>query len=203
MITFAITVADEEAEFSRLLDSLSPYLLEGETILVLADEKKVTPKIIEICKQRSIEQYFFDFRGNFSEFKNEILKKASTNYIFQIDADEQIPPSLVVTLRLLAAKGEYDCYAIPRINIVRGITEDHLIKYGWRINERGWIQFPDFQVRFFKNNGRIRWEGKVHEQIIGYEKIAGIQSDPIENFCILHVKDILKQEKQNLLYEKI
>lgn len=203
MITYAITVANEEVEFKRLVDSLLPYLISGEEIKVLADKNKVTENIYNICFDRKIEVNNFDFNGDFSAFKNRLLSMVKTEYIFQIDADEQIPPSLLTALRNIARSGEYDCLAIPRINIVNGITEEHLSKYRWNINERGWIIFPDFQVRCFKNNGLINWLGKVHEQVVGYKNIAAIQAEPIEHFCILHVKDIAKQEIQNSFYETL
>lgn len=205
MITYAITVADEEFEFRRLVESLKPYVLEsqGERICVIADQNKITDNIVNLCVKHQLNFKQFDFKGDFSAFKNSILDFADTDYIFQIDADEQIPPSLINAVRSVFLKKECDCLAIPRINIVNGITESHLQEYQWRINERGWIQFPDFQVRAFANNGKIHWQNPVHEQIVRFEKMGFLQVEPVENFSILHVKDIKKQEKQNELYKTI
>lgn len=203
MITYAITVANEEIEFQRLVDSLTPYLIKGEEILVLADGNKVTKKIQKICSDRNITYHSFNFQGDFSSFKNRLLELVKTDYIFQIDADEQVPPSLLTALRTIFKEGQYDCLAIPRINIVNGITQTHFEKYKWIANDRGWIQFPDYQVRAFKKNKKIKWQNPVHEQVVGYENIAALNADPIEHFCILHVKDISKQEKQNSYYDTL
>ena len=51
-------------------------------------------------------------------------------------------------------------------NTVDGITEEHCRAYGYRLDENGWVNFPDWQGRIFRNRPNIRWEKKVHEQII-------------------------------------
>jgi len=121
----------------------------------------------------------------------------------QVDADEQMPPSLLNALRAVAKKGDIDLLWIPRINVVRGATEDHIKKYNWTINEMGWEGFPDFQSRFVSTKGHVKWKNKVHEVLSGANNQARLLTDPIEHFCILHVKDIQKQEKQNDLYDTI
>ena len=113
------------------------------------------------------------------------------------------PPSLLNALRSIARRREVDLLWIPRINVVRGATEEHIKKYNWTINEMGWEGFPDMQSRFVSTSGYIKWENKVHEILKGAKNPAKLVQDPIEHFCILHVKDIEKQERQNNLYDTI
>ena len=95
MITFAITVADEFFEFKRLINSLQPYVYPQEEIVILADENKVTEEIKEHCKLCGLKINFFNFQNDFSEFKNDLSDLSTNHYLCQIDADEQISPSLI------------------------------------------------------------------------------------------------------------
>jgi hypothetical protein len=192
MITYAITVADEDFEFKRLINALQPYLLKDEEIVVLADSNKVTKSIrlhAELC---NIKINYFDFQNNFADFKNELFNLSSKKYLFQIDADEQIPITLIHALRSIAKSGEVETLWIPRINVVQGASQ-----------EMGWQGFPDYQCRFVKNEPHIRWKGKVHETLVGSKNQKIMNTQPAEFVSILHVKHIEKQIAQNLFYDKI
>ena len=69
------------------------------------------------------------------------------------------------------------------------------------MNEKGWVNFPDWQGRIWKNRSSIRWEKPVHEQLVGYKEYTHLPAE--EQFSIYHPKDIEKQEKQNKLYGEI
>jgi len=196
MITYGITVADEIFEFKRLINSLEPYILPDEEIVILADQNKVTKDIEDFCKLCGLKINYFDFQKDFSAFKNTLFELSTKDYLMQIDADEQIPPSLLNALRAVVQKGGVDLLWIPRINVVRGATEEHIKKYNWTINEMGWEGFPDFQSRFVSTKGHVKWRNKVHEVLVGANNQARLSNSPIEHFCILHVKDINKQELQ-------
>lgn len=203
MITYGITVADECFEFKRLINSLEPYVLPDEEIVILADQNKITKEIEDFCELCGLKVNYFDFQKDFSAFKNTLFDLSTKDYLMQIDADEQIPPSLLNALRAVVQKGDIDLLWIPRINVVRGATEEHVKKYNWEINEMGWEGFPDLQSRFVSTKGHIKWQNKVHEILQGANNQARLSNSPIEHFCILHVKDIQKQEKQNDLYDTI
>ena len=96
---------------------------------------------------------------------------------------------------------EVELLWIPRINIVNGITDWHMNLWKWRTTEQGWINFPDYQARVFKNVEHIKWEGKVHEVIKGAQTYSHLP--PHEELTLKHEKEIAKQEVQNKLYEQI
>ena len=120
-----------------------------------------------------------------------------------MDADELLSPNLIVNLEdILDANIDKEMIAVPRINIVNGLTDEHVQKWGWNVNERGWVNFPDFQTRLYKNNSeKIGWNGKVHERIVGFESYTSLPTD--ELYCIKHIKEIAKQEKQNNYYDTL
>ena len=92
-----------------------------------------------------------------------------------------------------------DLLGVPRVNTVDGITDEHYTKWGWRVTEDGWIQWPDYQSRIFRRDEKIRWSGAVHEMIEGCKTYATLP--PQEELSLYHPKTIDKQVKQNELYE--
>ena len=65
MITYGITVSNEFLEFQRLIDNLTPYLIDGEDIVVLADSSKITEEIKYFCESRELIINYYDFKNDF------------------------------------------------------------------------------------------------------------------------------------------
>lgn len=63
------------------------------------------------------------------------------------------------------------------------------------------VCWPDTQMRFFQNTDSIRWKGKVHEQLTGFEHFSILPQTT--EYAIRHHKEIDRQEKQNALYETL
>ena len=64
------------------------------------------------------------------------------------------------------------------------------------------INWCDYQIRIYKRDPNIFWEGKVHETLnIRYEAVH-LPYDT-EDWVLYHPKLIERQEKQNALYENI
>jgi glycosyltransferase involved in cell wall biosynthesis len=144
-----------------------------------------------------------EFDNDFAQWKNFLNSQCKGEWIFQLDADEYLTPDLIVNLEaLLEANSDKDLIVVPRINTVEGLTEAHIQKWGWNVNEKGWVNFPDVQTRIYKNKPeQIGWNGKVHERIGGYENYTNF---PIEElYCIIHPKVIERQEKQNNYYDTL
>jgi hypothetical protein len=90
---------------------------------------------------------------------------------------------------------------VPRVNTVEGLTQIHIAKWGWRVNEQGWVNWPDYQWRIYKNKPHINWINKVHERITGHKVWTHLPM--IEEFSLYHPKSIDKQEKQNKYYDTL
>jgi len=87
---------------------------------------------------------------------------------------------------------------IPRVNTVDGFTEQDVQKWGWRVTENGWVNYPDYQARVFRNREDIRWTRPLHEYIIGCKTYAHLP--PQEELSLYHPKTKEKQEQQNKFY---
>jgi hypothetical protein len=94
-----------------------------------------------------------------------------------------------------------DMILVPRINTVEGLTEEHIQKWGWKVNDEKWVNWPDYQWRIWKNKPEITWVNKVHERLDGFKHYTAMPD--VEYFALFHPKTIEKQEKQNQLYESI
>jgi hypothetical protein len=140
------------------------------------------------------------FVNDFAIWKNKLNGYCSGDYIFQLDADELITKELIQDLpSVIESNLEVDLFVFPRINTVKGITDDHIKRWGWKMDEKGRINFPDWQGRLYKKG--LNWHGKVHEKIIGAKTYSLMPED--DGYCIIHEKTIERQERQNNLYSKI
>jgi hypothetical protein len=123
-------------------------------------------------------------------------------FIFQIDADEMPSEYIIDNLsEILDFNKDVDLFFVPRINTVEGLTDSHIKKWRWEVNEKGWVNFPDYQTRIYRRTSEIEWQGKVHERIVGYNTLSVLPQD--EQFCLYHHKQIERQEKQNDYYDTI
>ena len=218
-ISYGITVYNEYKELDNLLDHLSKHIRKEDEVVVTRDISKVGDKSImqdefyaldKVLEKYEYHNWFqpkqlkvntFHFRKDFSALKNYTKEHCSGDYVFHIDADEIPNETLIKQLPTILEINEAELVWVPRINIVNGITDWHLNHWKWRQTEEGWINFPDYQARIFKNVKHIKWIKPVHEIIDGAQTYAHLP--PHEELTLKHEKDIVRQEVQNKLYEDI
>jgi hypothetical protein len=205
-ISYAITVCDEYEEIVRLIDFLHEHKHPEDEICVLLDKPKASPILLDRLYRYSSANWILlkesAFQGHFADWKNELTRMCSSDYIFQIDADEIPHDYLMESLHeILETNPEVEVYQVPRVNTVEGLTQEHIQKWGWYVNENGWVNFPDYQWRIYKNIPEIKWKNKVHEILEGYQTIALIPA--FEDLSLYHPKTIERQERQNNYYSKL
>jgi hypothetical protein len=208
MISYCVTVYNESQELPRLTNLLSTAKKESDELVIVQtyrdESEKNTDwyKLIEKTSQLYADKYsVFHFQNDFSTLKNYMTNQASNPYIFNFDADEEMQISIIEELRKHILENDIDLYYLPRINIVDGLTEEDIKNWSWKINEKGWINWPDYQPRIYKNNNLIRWIGLVHEHLEGFKSSAAISDDG--RVAILHRKHINKQRAQNSFYKNM
>ena len=205
-ISYAITVVDEFVEIQRLVTVLLENKRLEDEIVILFDSSREDLYVEEYLRAKSVNGAFSwhkgTFEGHFADWKNKLTSLCSGDYIFQIDADEYPHKSLITALPIiLEANPDNDVYLVPRVNTVEGLTEQHISKWRWKINNDGWINYPDYQWRIWKNKPEIKWKNKVHEVLDGYKTYAPLPAK--EELSLYHPKDIDRQEKQNAYYETL
>lgn len=205
-ISFAITVCNELEEVKKLV----PFLLENkriqDEIVILYDNKNGNPEVLEFLlpfnKLPNVHTWRgLDWNNNFADWKNKLNEYCTGDYIFQLDADEMIGVDFVKSVsEIVGLNPEVDLFYLPRVNTVNGITEEHIKKWQWRVDENNRINFPDYQGRIYRKG--LMWSNKVHEKIVG-AKIYSILPIDEPVYFLHHHKTITKQEQQNNLYSTI
>lgn len=207
-ISYAILACNEYYELHKLINVLTSKMYPEDEIVVLLDTDTATDSVKALCKDFSIlPNFHFHYRHlnkNFAEHKNHLNSLCKNDWIFNIDADEYPTDTLLDNLRdiLKLNDGEVDLIAVPRVNKVIGLTPEHIVKWGWRVDEQDRVNWPDYQLRLYKNNSGIVWEGKVHERPIEWKAGSHLPFET-EDFALMHIKDIKRQEKQNEFYNTI
>jgi len=205
-ISYAITVKDEEVEIQKLLGFLLEKKRTEDEIVILFDSKNGTSNVKEILNHYSLLDWYGwferDFNDDFAEHKNYFIALCTGDYIFQIDADEIPNEYLIENLPfMLTHNPEVDLFLVPRVNTVEGITPEHIQKWRWNVNENGWVNWPDYQTRIYRNTPEIKWINKVHERLDGYKQFAYLPME--EDWALYHPKTIDRQERQNKYYDTL
>ena len=203
-VSYGLTVCNEHEEIKNLIEFIIEHKQPEDEIVVVYDQNRVTDEVMNVLKSYlSVDSYPFDFQQNFLDNKNFLNSKCTGDYIFQLDADEVPNYYLMAYLPTLLEMNEgIDLLITPRKNLVEGLTSSHVMKWGWRVNEQGWVNWPDAQKRIYKNDPKIKWSGhQVHGMVSGFETYATLPFE--EAFSITHNKTIDRQENQNDRYTKI
>lgn len=201
-ISYAITVSDELKEIQRLVSILSENKRQEDEIVILLDTGHTSEQVDEYLSSLEDTTRIGEFKGDFSEWKNTLNSYCTGDYIFQLDADEYIEKRLIRILpELIESNPLTELFWFPRINTVTELTQEWIQKWGWIVNEHGYVNFPDNQGRLYKNREGIRWVGKVHERVTGHTSF--VMLPPLEEYCIYHPKDLERQIRQNTLYETL
>ena len=201
-ISYAIPVCNEHVELEELLSFLIEHIDESDEIVVQCDKGNTTPEVYKVLynlKQSYIE---FPLKGDFASFKNNLKENCTGDWIFQIDADELPTHYLIRNLKeLLRLNPTTEMFLVPRVNTVKGITQEHINKWRWNVNEKGWVNWPDYQTRIIQNSPKISWTSKVHEVITGFSTKGLLPME--EEWSLYHHKHIDKQEHQNNFYDTL
>jgi len=205
-ISYAITVCNEFLEIQRLLNFLLEKKRPQDEIVILYDEGNGDKEIETYLRAKSINGGFIwhkgIFEGHFADWKNKLTTLCHGDFIFQIDADEVPCTPILETLPLLLEQNpDVDVYLVPRVNEVKGLTDAHIQKWRWNVNSEGWVNWPDYQWRIYKNVPNIKWKNKVHEVLEGFKQYAHLPME--EDYSLYHPKTIQKQEKQNDYYNTL
>ena len=203
-ISYSILVHNETEALEKLLEFLVKFKQPQDEIVVLDDysTEEKTKAILDYYS--SVEGIVLDQRNLLKDFasqKNYLKNMCTGDYSFNLDADEMVSHWFMKDIHDILEGNEVDLIYVPRINTVEGITEQHVRAWGWQINEKGWINYPDWQGRIFRNRPNIRWERPVHEMIVGFQTYAHLPME--QKYSIVHPKTIDRQMKQNQKYSEI
>jgi hypothetical protein len=205
-ISYAVTVCNELVEIQRLLPFLLKHKSPNDEVVVLFDSKNGSSSVEQYLRASSVADskfrwYSYEFKDDFSDMKNYLTNLCTGDYIFQIDADEMPNENLMRYLGPILLNNPVDVIRVPRVNTVSGLTPEHVQKWGWIVDGKGRVNWPDLQWRIYRKSPDIKWKNKVHEVLDGYNTHSVLPLE--EEFALQHHKDIKRQEKQNELYNTL
>lgn len=201
-ISYAILTHNEGEYVGKVLNFLVEHKRPQDEIVVVDDysSDKVTLDYLNFFK-KSINLFYREFDGDASQ-KNYLNSLCGGDYILQLDADELVTPEFIKMLpELLENNSNVDLFILPRINTIEGLTDEWVKKWRWNVNEKGWVNFPDWQMRLYRNCDWVKWDGLLHSKIVGSKTHTHLPAE--ETFAILHPKELDRQITQNELYDKI
>ena len=178
-ISVVINTLNEEKNIERALRSVTwadeaIIVDDGSTDGTLGILEKLKVKSLDSARDKSEKLKVFKHKskGYVEPARNFAINKASGDWILILDADEEIPDTLVHRLKDIAENlQQIDFVEIPRKNIIFG---------KWMKASMWW---PDYQIRFFKN-GAVRWSDKIHIPPIAEGQ--ALKLEPEERWAILH-----------------
>jgi len=207
-ISYGITVHNEAEELKRLLEMLLDKTQPEDEVVVCVDGDDDAVRFeLDVYSQKFFEEtdktmkvYQRKLDGDFAAHKNSVIENSAGDYIFHIDADEYPNEILLQQLPEILKINDVDLIWIPRVNTVDGMTDEDVRRWGWRLSEKNWINYPDYQSRVFRNHKDIRWTRPLHEHIVGAKTYAHLP--PHEELSLYHPKTIEKQTQQNMFYNQ-
>jgi len=145
-LSVVIITFNEERNIARCIKSVQPV---ADEIVVIDSGSK--DKTEEICRQYNCRFIFHPWEG-YSQSKNFGNTQAKYDWIFSIDADEELSAELAQSIQQAKANDKLNYFKINRLTNYCG----KWIKHG------GW--FPDVKIRIFDRR-YARWEGLIHETL--------------------------------------
>ena len=205
-ISYGITVYNEADELNRLLEILIHKTDKEDEIVICVDGDDDGVRFVLDSwtaqyghdDMKVIKVYQRTLNKDFAAQKNSVIENSIGDYVFHIDADEYPHENLLLNLKTILEVNDVDLIWIPRVNTVEGFTDEDVQRWGWKMSEKGWVNYPDYQARLFRNDENIRWTRPVHEYIDGCKTYAHLP--PHEELSLYHPKTKEKQEQQNKFY---
>ena len=213
-ISYLVTCKNETLELLQLIEKLKTHIdfvAPNDEVVILDDfsNNEDTKKILAKAKSYGFTVVQHELNKNFSEHKNNGSKRCVGDYIVQIDADEYLYQPLLNNIHeIIDSNPTVELYRVPRVNIVRGATDNDARNWGWhmmKLPEFGDLPIinwgnGDYQSRIYKNSLRIQWHKPLHETIMGASIVADLPKEV--DYAIIHDKTIDRQRAQNEFYNK-
>lgn len=168
-ISICMIVKNEEKHIRMCIEKATK--IANEIIIV---DTGSTDDTVNIVKHLGIEPYLYEWKNDFSSARNYAISLATSEYIFQLDADEMIEFNPVDLDGVLTK----DYYLVK----IKNYMSDGTYNY-------------HSSIRLFKNKIGLKYKGRLHEQI-NIRDFEGSTEGYIDSL-VLHHLGYLEQEIKN------
>ena len=142
-VSFCLITKNEQHNIRRCLTSLNQ--IENKQIIIV--DTGSTDNTVEIAKSYGAEIYHHQWDNNFSRPRNKSLEYARGDWVMFLDADEELAPGALKTLKEEMAKPNILGYRLPLENV------------GSKLHGCNYVP------RLFRNAPGLHFIGKIHETI--------------------------------------
>lgn len=141
-----IITLNEQENIKNCLDSVKDIAYE----IVIVDSGS-SDKTIDIARNYT-EKIFYRKFDDYSSQRNFALERSVGDWVFSIDADEEITKELAEEIKLAIKDSRYNGFYIPRKNILLGKIVNHT---RWSPDKHIWLW----------RKGYGKWVGEIHEEV--------------------------------------
>ena len=175
-LSVTIITYNEEARIEACLNSIQWV----DEIIIL--DSGSSDNTVEIC-ERSTPHIFVTEWPGFGKQKNRAIKKANSDWILSIDADEQISEELKEEIQQAIKDSHINGFYIPRLSYYCGQPMHH----------SGW--WPDYVPRLFRSGKGTFDEAIIHERL-HIEGATKKLQHPIIHHSFPDMESVLKKVNQ-------
>jgi glycosyltransferase involved in cell wall biosynthesis len=194
-LSSVIIAKNEEKNIGRCIESQSGLMDE---IIVIVD-KKSTDSTADIVNQYPCTKLYIEEWKGYADTKKYAVSLAENDWIFWIDADEEITPELKLEIKQMLTTGfKSDAYNVARKAFFLGKWMKH----------SGW--YPSRVTRLFNRNSAEFTTSNVHEQLIVKGTTGELKNDlhhytdsdikhyfdKFNNYTTLAAEDLLLKNKK-------
>ncbi|MAI29219.1 MAG: glycosyltransferase family 2 protein [Pelagibacteraceae bacterium TMED124] len=180
-ISALIVARNEDEKIEKCLSSLNFV----DEIVVILDRS--TDKTLKICRKFSNRI----FSGKWTcegERRNFGIEKCSSEWIFEIDADEIVTKSLAMEVKKKIKLNKYDYFYIPLMNHIYFEP----VKYGWMA-----CLAPDGKFCVFKKKNKLWHKGLVHPSYSLKGEKGPMLENYINHFMSKDITELLNRFNRN------
>ncbi len=159
MLSVVIRTRNEEENIERAIKSVSDI---ADEIIVIDDFS--TDGTVEVARRLGAKVFLDEEGRDLGEKLNWGAELARNEWVFFLDADEELSEELRKSVREVLRSPEYDAYEVARRTYYLG----RFLKYVW---------YPEWKLRLFKK-GKVRFAGQMHESpVVKNLKVGRLRGD--------------------------
>jgi glycosyltransferase involved in cell wall biosynthesis len=180
-LSVVIITYNEEANIGRTLASVQPLVADGKGEIIVVDSGS-TDRTVEVAQSYGAKVFVEQWKG-YAAQKNSAIDKANADWIFSLDADEEIDSELVRELIGHAANGPplnssrewcLTTHASSNPEFLKGVPAGFFVRRKNFFLKR-WIKhggfWPDPKLRLFRR-GTANFENRpVHEDVCVHGRV--------------------------------
>ncbi|OPH61212.1 hypothetical protein BC351_14800 [Paenibacillus ferrarius] len=181
-LSLCMIVKNEELHLDRCLSSVQGIVSE----IIIADTGS-TDLSLSIAKRYGAHLIHLPWENDFAKSRNVALREASCSWILVLDADEELDEWKPDEILPLLQDENVNGYYLQIVNFLNDLPEREFVS--------------DAACRLFRNDRRIQFRGKVHEDVSHSIIELSNASIPFSSLRINHFgymeREIVRKEKNS------